>query len=246
MSILIHAALFLLAGVLVVFTVVKKDEQKFEQPVPVERPKMKLKKPKPRIKKSARPKQAKHILAKVKPVNMPEIQLPELSGMDGDGGLGGGIGGGFDTLPDLGEITIFGGGQTIGNDFEGSYDQELQAEFFAIGTEINGDRYILLDRQKTAFTPGEEKNRSIRFSGRTVELPDFLAGSNSAGRDRRGEKYSSFLVVVMDSRGKIIAHETPKKWLFENLENLKKVPVGKYFDKTCTRTRPTRPKTRYY
>jgi len=42
LSILIHVGLFLLAGMLVVFTVVKKEEKKFEPPKAVERPKMKL------------------------------------------------------------------------------------------------------------------------------------------------------------------------------------------------------------
>jgi hypothetical protein len=123
----------------------------------------------------------------------------------------------------------------------GSYNHELQAEFFAIGAEIHGDRFILLDRKKTSFTPCAENNRSVRFSGETVELPDFIIGSQ-----HRGQKYSSFLVVVTDARGEIIAHKTPKKWLFENLENLKKVPVGKYIDETCTRVHPTRPQTQYY
>ncbi|MEN7973885.1 MAG: SHD1 domain-containing protein [Verrucomicrobiota bacterium] len=118
LSIAIHAALFFLAGLLVVFTVVKKKEIEFEPPKAVERPKMKLKKPKPRIKKSSRPKKAQHILAKVNPVNMPEIQLPELSGMGGEG-LGEGIVGGFDTMPDLETVSIYGSGRSIGNDLEG-------------------------------------------------------------------------------------------------------------------------------
>ncbi|MEN8254306.1 MAG: hypothetical protein ABFR33_02445, partial [Verrucomicrobiota bacterium] len=115
LSIAIHAALFLLAGMLVVFTVVKKKEIEFEPPKAVDRPKMKLKKPKPKIKKSSRPRQAKHILTKVNPVNMPEIQLPELSGMGGEG-LGEGIVGGFDTMPDLETVSIYGSGRSIGND----------------------------------------------------------------------------------------------------------------------------------
>ena len=45
LSILIHVGLFLLAGMLVVFTVVKKEEQKFEPPKAIDRPRMKLKKP---------------------------------------------------------------------------------------------------------------------------------------------------------------------------------------------------------
>ncbi len=116
LSILIHAGLFLLAGMLVVFTVVKKEEKKFEPPKAVERPKMKLKKPKVKIKKTSKPKPTTRIVTKMNRASMPDIQLPEMSGM-GEG-LGGGIGG-FDMMPDFGEVTVYGSGQTIGNDLEG-------------------------------------------------------------------------------------------------------------------------------
>ncbi len=117
LSILIHAGLFLLAGMLVVFTVVKKEEQQFDPPKAVERPKMKLKKPKVKLQKSSKPKSTTRIVTKANRVSMPDIQLPEMGGL-GDG-LGDGVGQGFGMMPDLGEISIFGGGQTIGNDFEG-------------------------------------------------------------------------------------------------------------------------------
>jgi hypothetical protein len=115
-SLMIHAAAFLLAGLLVVFTVVDKPEQKFVPPKPVDRPKMKLKKPKVQVKKTSKPKATTRIVTKVKRASMPDIQLPEMSGMtDGvDAGMGG-----FDIMPDLGGASVFGGGQTIGNDFEG-------------------------------------------------------------------------------------------------------------------------------
>jgi len=116
LSIVVHAALFLLAGMLVVFTVVKKEEKKFEPPKAVDRPKMKLKKPKVKIKKTSKPKPTTRIVTKMNRASMPDIQLPEMSGM-GEG-LGGGIGG-FDMMPDLGEVTVFGSGQSIGNDLEG-------------------------------------------------------------------------------------------------------------------------------
>jgi len=119
----------------------------------------------------------------------------------------------------------------------GSYDHELVVEFFAIGTEIHGNNYILLDRQEHRFVLTDKNKRSTKFKGRTIQLTDY-----QIKQFRRGRKYASFLVVVTDARGKIIAHETPKKWLFENLENLKQVPLGKCFDKTCTRIGPTRPK----
>jgi len=118
LSLLIHVALFLLAGMLVVFTVVKKEEKKFTPPKAVERPKMKLKKPKVKVKKTAKPKPTPRIVTKMNRASMPDIQLPEMSGM-GEG-LGGGIGG-FDMMPDFKTEGLFGGGQSIGNDFVGTF-----------------------------------------------------------------------------------------------------------------------------
>jgi len=118
LSILIHAGLFLLAGMLVVFTVVKKEEKKFTPPKAVERPKMKLKKPKVKVKKTTKPKPTTRIVTKMNRASMPDIQLPEMSGM-GEG-LSDGIGG-FDMMPDLDEISVFGSGQSIGNDFVGTF-----------------------------------------------------------------------------------------------------------------------------
>ncbi len=123
LSIVIHAALFLLAGMLVVFTVVKKEEQKFVPPKAVERPKMKLKKPKVKVKKSSKPKPTTRIVTKVNRASMPDIQLPEMSGLGES--LGGGLDG-FDMMPDFESVSIFGSGQSIGNDFEGTlYDFKL-------------------------------------------------------------------------------------------------------------------------
>ena len=118
LSIVIHAALFLLAGMLVVFSVVKKEEKKFVPPKAVDRPKMKLRKPKVKVKKSAKPKPTTRIVTKSRRATMPDIQLPEMSGMTA--GLAGGIGG-FDVMPDLSEPTLFGSSQSIGNDFVGTF-----------------------------------------------------------------------------------------------------------------------------
>jgi len=118
LSILIHAALFLLAGMLVVFTVVRQKEVEFAPPKAVDRPKMKLKKPKVKVRKTSKPKPTTHIVSKVQKANMPDIRLPEISSM-GEG-LAGGLGG-FDLMPDLGEPTLLGSSQSIGNDFEGTF-----------------------------------------------------------------------------------------------------------------------------
>ena len=125
----------------------------------------------------------------------------------------------------------------------GEYNHELTVEFFAIGSELrsNSNNYILLDRQKATFTPAKEPGRSFEFSGKPILLCNSILYSQ-----RLGEKYSTYLITVTDERGKIIQYASPNKWLFENLENLKKLPVGKCMDKTCTRTYPTQPKSWRY
>ena len=99
LSILIHAGFFLLAGALVIFTVVQKDEQEFEPPKAAERPKMKLKKPKVKVQRTSAPKPTARIVTKMKRTSMPVIELPGMAGMGNS--LGGGVGG-MDLLPDLG------------------------------------------------------------------------------------------------------------------------------------------------
>jgi hypothetical protein len=79
-SLLVHAAAFMLAGLLVVFSVVKKKEVSFTPPPSIERPKMKLKKPKVKIKKSAKPASPTRIMAKVNKAVMPDLALPEMGG----------------------------------------------------------------------------------------------------------------------------------------------------------------------
>jgi len=137
LSIVIHAALFLLAGMLVIFTVVKKEEKRFEPPKAVERPKMKLKKPKVKVKKTSKPKPTTRIVTKVNRASMPDIQLPEMTGM-GDG-FGGEIGG-FEVMPDLGEVSLFGSGLSIGNDFVGVfYDSKRDRSGKPLwSTDLNG------------------------------------------------------------------------------------------------------------
>jgi hypothetical protein len=121
------------------------------------------------------------------------------------------------------------------------YRHELTVEYFAIGREIVGDRYILLDRKKDTFIPSRSKEWSFELHGdRLVVLTDTFNGDLNFSR--RGEQYEGYLVTVTDARGQVIATEFTRNWLPEHIENLRKLPVGSYMDTTCTRTYPTRPK----
>ncbi|MDZ8117819.1 SHD1 domain-containing protein [Pontiella agarivorans] len=144
-SLAVHAGAFLLAGILVVFTVHQKEEKKFVPPKPLDRPKMKLKKPKVKVKKSAKPKPTTRIVTKVKRAKMPDIQLPEMSGMAD--GLAGGIGN-FEIMPDLGELTLLGSKSSIGNDLEGTfYDVKRDRRGRPIPVDTGGDEWRQLIRK---------------------------------------------------------------------------------------------------
>jgi hypothetical protein len=121
------------------------------------------------------------------------------------------------------------------------YSHALKVELFTIGKEIMGNRYLLLDRQVASFVPTEQKDRRFRFSGQPVLLRD-----STFYKQRRGERYCSYLIVLSDELGRVIQYATPKKWLFEHLNELRTFPVGKHMDKQCRRVFPTPPKPLHY
>ena len=208
LSILIHAGLFLLAGMLVVFTVVKKEEQKFEPPKAVERPKMKLKKPKVKVKKTSKPKPTTRIVTKVNRASMPDIQLPEMSGLAD--GLSGGVGG-FDLMPDLGGVTLFGSGQSIGSDFEGVYyDTKLNRQGKKLNnTDTGGDpwRAVIYKFLKRGWDPSV-------FS-RYYRSPKKLYATNfvvpltlsSVAPDSFGDKISIGALWMAHYKGQLVSTE---------------------------------------
>lgn len=126
----------------------------------------------------------------------------------------------------------------------GVYNHELTVELFAIGEEIDGDNYILLDRQESRFTPTKENDRSHAFYGRKVSLYDQVLSpevGNSLFKQRRGERYSGYMVIVTDERGLVIDYATSSEWLLDLIGELRRLPVGKHFDRTGQRVAPTRP-----
>ncbi len=94
-----------------------------------------------------------------------------------------------------------------------------------------------MDRGSSSFTPGKENQYAHQFHGDPVELMSY-----DLLKQRSGIKYKGNLVVITDERGIIIQHRASSPWLFENLKDLRQIPVGAFMDKTCTRVHPTGPK----
>lgn len=112
--------------------------------------------------------------------------------------------------------------------------------FVTICTNRDTGNIILLDRRSSSFTPGKENQYAHQFHGNPVMVMNYELLSQ-----RNGNKYKGNLVVVTDERGVIIQHRASTPWLFDNLEDLRQIPVGAFMDKTCTRVHPTGPK-RFY
>ena len=116
-SAVIHGVLLLLATGFVVFTIMDKKEVNFV-PQKIDRPKMKLKKLRVKVKEQAKPRKTTQRIASTrKSADLPDIQLPEMTGMGA--GLEGGIGG-FDMMADLSKMTLMGAERSVGNDLEGT------------------------------------------------------------------------------------------------------------------------------
>ncbi len=73
------------------------------------------------------------------------------------------------------------------------------------------------------------------------EVVDVMTWALSADLPMHGTKYGGFLITISNERGEIIQHKASHDYLMENVENLKKVPVGRHFDKMCNRVAPPRP-----
>ncbi len=123
-----------------------------------------------------------------------------------------------------------------------AYNYPLTVEYYAIGEQyLDDDKFILFDRQTSTFTPTRENERSHSFRGEnTVETMNYSLHDNTMGK-----KYMGYLITVTDMRGEIIQYAASNDWLYENLEDLKKIPTGRYFDKMGTRVHPTGPKRHY-
>jgi len=176
-SIATHLAIFIVAGSMVVFTVVKQKEKKFAPPPPVSRPKMELKKPRVKVKKKVKPKTSQRISSK-NVQSMSSLQLPESSRSSAR--LGGGIGG-FEMMPDPSDMSLLGGKRSlsIGNDFEGT--------FYALSLDRQGKR--------NSMGRGEPYYRALEVFARSGWNPNSLAMYYRAPQ----KLYTTFFYIPMSA-----------------------------------------------
>lgn len=114
----LHILLLVFAASWVVFTVAQNKAAKFT-PVQINRPKMNLQKLRVKVQESSKPrKSSERIVSSKRVATMPEMNLPQMTGMGG--GLEKGIGG-FELMGDLSQMTVFGAGRSVGNDLEGTF-----------------------------------------------------------------------------------------------------------------------------
>ena len=122
-----------------------------------------------------------------------------------------------------------------------SYNHPLHVVYFAIGRQLQDrDKYILMEKKESEFSLGNPSGDSFEMAGSPVSVIKY------EDRGRVGRDYAGYLVVVTDSRGKIIAHNESSNWLFNNYERLKQRKVGDFMDNTGSRVYASGPRPRLY
>lgn len=121
------------------------------------------------------------------------------------------------------------------------YNHPLHLVYFAIGRQLQDrDKYILMEKKESDFSLGKSSGYSFEMEGSPVSVIEY------EDRGKVGRDYAGYLVVVTDSRGKVIAHNGSSKWLFNNYERLKERKVGDFMDNTCSRVYASGPQLRLY
>jgi len=135
LSVLIHAGLITIAGLIIVITVKPNPPVKWKPPPPITPPKVALEKLKMPVKNPTKPKAAKKITAVLDNLAFSSISFPDLApGGIGTGASGGEDGIAFIDLPPMEPVSLFGTKESTGNDFEGRvYD----FKFFKNGKKTN-------------------------------------------------------------------------------------------------------------
>lgn len=128
-----------------------------------------------------------------------------------------------------------------------SYEHPLKMEIYTFTQQrYDPNKYHLIAKiESEPFVLSGANDRRYEF----MDANDFRLISYDLNvewlnwQEPRGEKFAESLVLVLDERGEIIAYNTTKNWLYNNLEKLQELPVGAWLNDDCTRVHPTPPKS---
>jgi hypothetical protein len=124
-----------------------------------------------------------------------------------------------------------------------AYNYPLRVEIYAFTKQrYDPDKYHLIARGASKpFVLSKENGRRFEY-----ELPQnykvYKYELNVPFLDwtePRGEKYGESLILVRDQRDEIVAYNSTKKWLYQNLDKLEDLPLGAWLNDDCVRTHPT-------
>ena len=127
-----------------------------------------------------------------------------------------------------------------------SYKYPLKIEIYAFTKQrYDPAKYHLISRvESDPFVLSKENGRRYEFTApKQYKVFNYEMNVDFLNwRETRGEKFGESLILVRDKRGKIIAYNSTKKWLYRNLAMLEELPVGAWLNDDCIRVHPTVPK----
>lgn len=127
-----------------------------------------------------------------------------------------------------------------------TYNHPLKIEIYAFTQQrYDPDKYHLISRiESEPFVLSKENGRRYEFTApKKYKVYNYELNVTWLNwRETRGEKFAESLILVRDERDEIIAYNTTKNWLYNNLEKLEELPLGAWLNDDCVRTHPTVPK----
>jgi hypothetical protein len=84
----------------------------------------------------------------------------------------------------------------------------LTAELYIIGEEVDGDNYVLVQRDVTKFVFPEGRNSTYEFIVEDVPLRKYHAAWAKQAAMFRGVTYLGYITTVLDSKGNLVAYDT--------------------------------------
>lgn len=127
------------------------------------------------------------------------------------------------------------------------YNQELRIDMYVFSKQMltKSDIYQLSDRASMTFTPSRANDFSARLEGHYFEVATWEQYYWGGVRLNRGLRFYGYLITVTDKRGEIIAHSSTGKWLFQNVDKIRQLPVGAFLNQDCERIHPEGPPRLY-